>query len=181
MLLLSLRTDVVLSSIIGDSCKEKWFLDRLKVCKTAQEYADEMQSIVDFLTPKSDIKGVRIGPPFGQWVCNAIAAVGYEKLVHVESDFSSLTLRSFDSAGRVHEYSIHFPTQRCDVRPELSANLPSPLHFHWRADGTPTCIRDIADAVENEIKRLEPYFQVVNKLVSIFQLLQVSSFPPGVG
>jgi hypothetical protein len=200
--LLSLRLDPLLSSLIGPSCKEPWFLDRLRVCKNLEEYVHEMQQIVDMLAKETDasqqgqylssnsgngntLSGVGISgsisnmaihvsrntPLFGQWVCEAIAVVGYDKLVHVESDFSRLILRAVDSTGRrVHEYSILFSqSNSTTTRPSLDTSLPVTVDYSWRGDGNPASVKDVVYAVEREITIYEAFFQVI-KSIFCFQL-----------
>lgn len=155
--LTSLRLDSLLLAVIGPIKEEKWFLDRLKMCKSPVEYEDELQKIVQTVAkPVGDNSSIEMGP----LMCDAMARVGYDKIVHVEDNFEKVTLGAKDSAGRCHEYTVRFAPNSVVQRPDLETTLPMPVQFSWRGDRLRAPLDDIVRAVESSITKFEPFFQV---------------------
>jgi hypothetical protein len=165
----TLRADSLLSNIIAPISREKWFLDRLKVCKLPNEYAAELQDIIENISRSAAADSVLStvdngNSGFSLWICDSLSRVGYQKLVAVDSTFQHLTLRCTTPASptRVHEYSIVFPKPDAAVKPSLEVSLPMAVHFMWTwtEGGVQSSLLDIMTAVEREVAKFESFFQV---------------------
>lgn len=183
IILTSLRADSALSTILGPICREKWFVDRLKVCKTPPDYADELQKIVDLLS-KHSARGSSLNAINGQscefanWLIESLRLIGYETLVSLNNDFSRVTLRSVDKARREHHYTIHFVEYNGINKPTVETSLPSRLDFQWRGDGSPVSLTDIVNAMDTAVESLQPFFKVriTNPHSLCMRIFNISSF-----
>lgn len=159
----SLRVDAVLSSIISTVCREKWFLDRLKICSAPAEFASELQSIVETISKSSNYMHVVTEystAEFSMWICDGLTQIGYDKLVAVEDgSFQNLKLRAVDSINRSHEYTITFLKPDRALKPSLCATLPETVTFDW-GPGFCFSLLGIVTAVEAAVRKYENFFQV---------------------
>lgn len=158
----SMQPDALLEMIINPVLKERWFRERLIVCRNPEEYYKEMQSIVDTLSATNEaVQDLRsIGTSqndFSDRICRSIETMGYNHLMHIESDFKTITLRSWDTKKRVHTYIISFPRYDIACKPSLQTSLPVEVRFDWSGR---TDINLIKSAVEATLASYADYFDV---------------------
>ncbi|KAL2650994.1 hypothetical protein R1flu_019122 [Riccia fluitans] len=102
-------------------------------------------------------------PAFYADLCSNLDAVGWEHLVWLADDLSSLHFRVFDSAGREHILLIDLPPGFPDVQPTASANLPVPVDLRSLHGAS---LKDIVSQYETAIERYQEFWKVMEDVDS---------------
>ena len=79
-----------------------------------------------------------------------LAAVGWERVVHLSQDLSSVTLALSDQRGRRHELRLALPPGYPAAAPAAAADLPAPFQPRWApggAGGLPGLVRQFEEAL----------------------------------
>ncbi|KAJ8014116.1 hypothetical protein DPEC_G00036910 [Dallia pectoralis] len=91
----------------------------------------ELKTVLE-VALKSRTECRSIPPPkyFSQLITE-MEALGWDKLVFIDTEFCTLRLRAEDSSGRQHVVTVKLKPKHPVEAPECSADLPVPLNMSW--------------------------------------------------
>ncbi|XP_051503622.1 E3 ubiquitin-protein ligase FANCL isoform X4 [Myxocyprinus asiaticus] len=75
-------------------------------------------------------------PHYYSQLITEMEILGWDKLLFVDAEFSTLKLKAEDSAGRQHAIKIKLKSKYPSEAPDFSADLPVPLVITWTSQST---------------------------------------------
>ena len=83
--------------------------------------------------------------------------IGWERVVEVNENLTSIKLKEWDSTGRQHHYIISLSEGYPNIEPVVKVSLPNPLLIQWDSNSK---LYSITQLIKNELKLYEVYFSV---------------------
>ncbi|XP_030628298.1 E3 ubiquitin-protein ligase FANCL [Chanos chanos] len=75
-------------------------------------------------------------PQYYSRLITEMEALGWDKLLFIDTEFRTLKLKGEDSSGRQHAITVHLKPEYPAEAPECSADLPVPLTITWTPQST---------------------------------------------
>lgn len=104
---------------------------------------------------------------FYRLVCSEIEDIGWEHLVKLSDDLSSLSFRIIDKKERVHVFEIHLDKSYPNSLPSIAADVPYLFDLKWFANSR---LKDVLLQFREHLESLEEFW---NTLESIDRNLSV--------
>uniref|UniRef100_UPI003AAF74E4 E3 ubiquitin-protein ligase FANCL isoform X2 n=1 Tax=Centroberyx gerrardi TaxID=166262 RepID=UPI003AAF74E4 len=98
-------------------------------------------------------------PQYYSQLISEMEALGWDKLLFIDTEFRTLRLKADDSSGRQHILTVKLKSKHPAEAPECSADLPVPLTITW----TPQF-----DSVQSTLDQLHGQFLLVLESVAEF-------------
>ncbi|KAM4615454.1 E3 ubiquitin-protein ligase FANCL isoform 3-T5 [Polymixia lowei] len=75
-------------------------------------------------------------PQYYTQLISEMEALGWDRLLFIDTEFRTLRLKADDSSGRQHILTVKLKSKHPAEAPECSADLPVPLAFTWTPQST---------------------------------------------
>ncbi|XP_046884661.1 E3 ubiquitin-protein ligase FANCL isoform X1 [Hypomesus transpacificus] len=96
----------------------------------------ELKTVLE-VALKNHVEYCSIPPPqYYSQLISEIEALGWEKLLSIDTEFCTLKLRAEDSSGRLHDVTVKLKPKHPAEPPECYADLPLPLTITWTPQST---------------------------------------------
>ncbi|KAM3838130.1 E3 ubiquitin-protein ligase FANCL [Diretmus argenteus] len=75
-------------------------------------------------------------PQYYSQLISQTEALGWDKLLFIDTEFRTLRLKADDSSGRQHILTVNLKSKHPEEAPECTADLPVPLAIAWTPQGS---------------------------------------------
>ena len=152
----TLNVDVSLRCLLVDLLDKVRLQERLQLSRSPAHFAAALQDLVnDMLSTKPMTLHDSFLP---ELLMNHLETIGWNRVVFVNEDFNSITLRTWDSSGREHVFDIYIPNSYPITEPAVQAIIPDRLPLIWLPQSN---LRNIVEAMDCEILKLQTFFNVI--------------------
>ncbi|OAE22043.1 hypothetical protein AXG93_3719s1230 [Marchantia polymorpha subsp. ruderalis] len=131
--------------------------ERLKQSYDLSTFVLELKDILERIVRTQPFVSLPT-PAFYSQLCANLDSVGWEHLIWLSDELSSLHLRIFDSAGREHIVLVDLPPGFPEVAPTASANLPIPVDLRSLQGES---LKDIILQYESAIETYQDFWDVM--------------------
>lgn len=90
-----------------------------------------------------------------------IEEVGWEHLLSLEDDLSSVSFRVLDEKGRVHILEISLPQTYPQCSPSIAADVPYICEFEWSKNSK---LKDIVQHFDEHLKKLQEFWSTMDEI-----------------
>ncbi|XP_069464150.1 E3 ubiquitin-protein ligase FANCL isoform X2 [Ambystoma mexicanum] len=129
----SQTTNPVTLSLNTAGNEENWRLVRLQCSWPLKKVLHGYHQIVKQETALKNTHELHPPPPpqYYSSLVNEIESLGWDKLVYVDTEFSTIKLKADDTAGRKHLITLKFKTKYPVEPPDCIVDFPVPFTISW--------------------------------------------------
>ncbi|XP_018595648.1 E3 ubiquitin-protein ligase FANCL isoform X3 [Scleropages formosus] len=121
----------------------------------------ELKTILEVAMKSRMERRAPLPPQHYSTLISELESLGWDKLLSIDTQFSTLKLRANDRSGRLHVLTVHLKPKYPTEAPECSADLPVPLIITW----TP---QSILASIYNQflalLESLEEFWAVLDEI-----------------
>uniref|UniRef100_A0A8C4TEW4 FA complementation group L n=1 Tax=Erpetoichthys calabaricus TaxID=27687 RepID=A0A8C4TEW4_ERPCA len=100
-------------------------------------------------------------PQYYSQLIKDIEGLGWDKLSHISTDFSTVRLKAEDASGREHLITVKLQTKYPDEVPVCSADLPVPFILSWSSQ---SCLKNIHSQFLAMLESLKQFWDVMDEI-----------------
>lgn len=143
---------------------------RLQHCSDLVSFMLELKTVLEVALRNRHELHVPPPPQYYLQLIDEIESLGWDKLVYIDTEFSTIKLKAEDSSSREHLITIKLKSKYPVEAPDYLVDFPVPFTVPWTAQGTLTYIHsqfwaalellkefwDIMDEIDEKTWVLEP-------------------------
>ncbi|KAH9304740.1 hypothetical protein KI387_009144 [Taxus chinensis] len=134
---------------------------RLNKSTTVGSFTLEMKDILERIVGGVKSQVSWPSADFYRRVYSEIEAVGWEHVVNLGEDLTSVHFRVFDEGAREHVLEIGLPSKYPEVEPAVSSELPSAFELEWSKEAT---LKHALDQFNELIKKFQDFWHVMEDI-----------------
>lgn len=100
-------------------------------------------------------------PSYYRYLLQEFDKLGWDRITHIDENFTTVNIKSCDSGGREHQLIVHIPQKYPVAMPTCIADLPVAFEPHW---GSKDSLVTLVKAFELELDKYQLFWDVVDEL-----------------
>ncbi|XP_039594900.1 E3 ubiquitin-protein ligase FANCL isoform X1 [Polypterus senegalus] len=134
---------------------------RLHHCSDLASFMLELKTVLEIALKNRQAFLIAPPPQYYSQLIKDIEDLGWDKLSHISTDFSTVRLKAEDGSGREHLITVKLQTKYPDEVPVCSADVPVPFILSWSLQ---SCLKNIHSQFLAMLESLKQFWDVMDEI-----------------
>ncbi|CAH2253541.1 E3 ubiquitin- ligase FANCL [Pelobates cultripes] len=134
---------------------------RLQHSPNLASFMMELKTILEAALKNTNVLQTPPAPQYYSCLVKDIEDLGWDKLLFVDTDFSTISLKIEDSCGREHLIKLKLNAKYPNEAPDCSIELPVPFAISWTPKNT---LKNIYDQVLATLESLKDFWDALDEI-----------------